>query len=275
MSHQKIPAAPYRIAEETFVIPQVFPMGPLGYSCVNSLVIRGKEPIIVDTGPAVRREQWLEQVWSLVDPKDVRWVFLSHDDTDHTGNLLQVLEAAPNAKLVTTWFTIERLAADYEIAPDRYIWVNDGERFDAGDRTLAAVRPPLFDGPTTRGLFDPTTGAYWAADCFAAVPVPAPVEDAADVPAEAYRDAFLVSHRLVSPWHRWLDQAKFDGHVARVQSLPITTVGTAHGPALHGATLKTAFAMLRELPQMEPFPEFTQRDLEALVASMQGAAAAA
>jgi flavorubredoxin len=26
-------------------------------------------------------------VFSLVDPKDVQWIFLSHDDVDHSGNL--------------------------------------------------------------------------------------------------------------------------------------------------------------------------------------------
>jgi hypothetical protein len=45
-------------------------------------------------------------------------------------------------------------------------WVNDGQSFHAGDGVLQAVRPPMGDGAGTRGLFDPTTGVYWAADCF-------------------------------------------------------------------------------------------------------------
>ena len=51
--------------------------------------------------------------------------------------------------------------------PTRQRWVDDGESFDVGDRMLQAVRPPVFDSPTTRGLFDPTTGVYWASDGFA------------------------------------------------------------------------------------------------------------
>ena len=38
------------------------------------------------------------------------------------------------------------------------------------------MRPPIFDSPTTRGLFDPTTGVYWASDSFA-TPMLAPVRD--------------------------------------------------------------------------------------------------
>ncbi len=43
---------------------------------LNSMVILGKEPVIVDTGTPANRKQWLEDVFSLVEPKDVRWIFL-------------------------------------------------------------------------------------------------------------------------------------------------------------------------------------------------------
>ena len=59
---------------------------------VNSLVILGEEPIVVDTGAPVHREHWLEMVYGIVDPEDIRWVFLSHEDGDHTGALDQVLD---------------------------------------------------------------------------------------------------------------------------------------------------------------------------------------
>lgn len=52
--------------------------------------------------------------WSIVDPLDVRWVFLSHDDRDHSGNLLAILATCPNATLLTTWFSIGRMAEEWE-----------------------------------------------------------------------------------------------------------------------------------------------------------------
>src|SRR5512146_1574454 len=92
---------PIETAPETFLIPNLAPAGPDLLLPVNSMVIRGAEPVIVDTGAPVHREQWLEKVLSLVDPEDVRWIFLSHDDPDHTGGLLDILELAPQATLVT------------------------------------------------------------------------------------------------------------------------------------------------------------------------------
>jgi glyoxylase-like metal-dependent hydrolase (beta-lactamase superfamily II) len=49
---------------------------------------------VVATGAPLFRERWLESVGSVVDPADVRWVFLSHDDGDHIGNLASILDVA-------------------------------------------------------------------------------------------------------------------------------------------------------------------------------------
>ena len=102
---------PLRIAAGTYLIRPLgqAPGAPVAMH-VNSMVIQGAEPTIVDCSAALLREQWREQVFSLVDPVDVRWIFLSHDDTDHTGNLELTLEMCPNATLVTSWFANERMA---------------------------------------------------------------------------------------------------------------------------------------------------------------------
>lgn len=57
------------------------------------LVIRAAQPVLVDTGPPIFREDYLASVFSLIDPDEVRWIFLSHDDRDHSGNLMTLLEA--------------------------------------------------------------------------------------------------------------------------------------------------------------------------------------
>ena len=87
---------PTKIAEDTWVIHQVQPaFGEPLFVYINSMVILGSEPVIVDTGTPANRKQWLEDVFSLVEPEDVRWIFLSHDDVDHTGNLDEALDGVP------------------------------------------------------------------------------------------------------------------------------------------------------------------------------------
>ena len=175
---------PTKVAEDTWVIHQVQPaLGQPLFVYLNSMVIRGAEPMIVDTGTPANREQWLKDAFSIVDPADVRWVFLSHDDVDHTGNLDEVMAACPNATLVCNWAMVERHTNCFDFPLQRCRWVMDGESLDIGDRTLLAMRPPVYDSPTTRGLFDPTTGVYWASDAFA-TPLPDPQMGIGDLDPE-------------------------------------------------------------------------------------------
>jgi flavorubredoxin len=258
---------PYEVAAETFVTGQWHqpPGSPVGVY-LNSIVIRGEQPAIVDTGTYFNRDQWLEDAFSLVDPVDVRWVYLSHDDHDHVGNLRPVLDACPNATLVTTWFMVERLSADFELPIERMRWLNDGESFPAGDRALTAVVPPLFDSPTTRGLFDDRTGFYWAVDSFASV-LTNPAVEAAEVDRGEWTEGFAVN-RMNSPWHKWLDHRKFGRHVDRVQGLGASAIASAHGPALHGEMIDEAFRLIREVPHLEAPSLPGQVDLDAIVASL-------
>jgi flavorubredoxin len=257
---------PYRIASDTWVIPELVP-GPPGLIVpMNSMVITAAEPVIVDTGNQLSRAEWLEAAFSIVEPQDVRWVFLSHDDHDHSGNLATVLDLCQNATLVTTQFTVERVVRAIELPLDRMRWVNSGEQFDVGDRTLVAMRPPVFDSPVTRGLFDTKTGVYWAVDTFATA-LPGHVTDTADMPADEWAEYMLTFNRMVSPWHTLLDDAKFNSYVDDVVSLGITTVAGGHTAALSGERLAEAFRLIRTLPTLPAVPDAGQADLDAILAA--------
>jgi flavorubredoxin len=266
---------PYRVAPDTWVIPEIVPGPPGSVVALNSMIITAAEPVIVDTGNELSRAEWLDAAFSIVEPADVRWVFLSHDDHDHSGNLTAVMDLCPNATLVTTHFTIERTIRAMELPLHRMRWVNSGERFDVGDRTLVALRPPVFDSPVTRGLFDSRTGVYWAVDTFAA-PMPEHLVDVSDMPVEDWTEMMLLFNRMVSPWHSLLDQARFDRYVDEVAALGITTVASGHSGALSGERLAEAFRLIRTLPSLPAAPLLGQDDLDAiLTAHLAGATATA
>lgn len=264
----EIRVAPTEIAPDTFVIHQVQPaLGQPLFVYINSLVIRGAEPVIVDTGTPANRTQWLEDAFALVEPDDVRWIFLSHDDVDHSGNLDEVMSACPNATLVCTWAMVERHTNCFDFPLDRCRWVGDGESLDVGDRTLLARRPPVYDSPTTRGLFDPTTGVYWAVDTFA-TPLPDHTMGVADLDPEFWRFGMgLFSFGAVSPWLTMVDPEQYGRYVDTVQDLDITTIAGCHTPVLEGALIGQAFARVREFPTEEPPPLPDQSILDQIVAA--------
>jgi len=258
---------PVPIAPQTWLIPNLVAAEPPTYLAVNSLLVRGSEPIIVDTGAPIHRHRWLEQVFSLVEPDDVRWIFLSHDDGDHTGGLHDVLDMCPSGTLVTNWFAYERLALEKPALPlHRMRWSEPGDMIDAGDRRMRLVLPPIFDGPTTRALYDERTGVLWAVDSFAAL-LPGAVHERADVPQDLYDATFPLFNSLISPWHQFLDPVRYHRHVDSVAALRPDVVATAHGPVLTGAAIDDAFDRVRVLAGQPRMFGPGQADLDALVAT--------
>jgi hypothetical protein len=259
---------PTEVAADTWVIHSVQPaLGQPLFVYLNSMVIRGAEPMIVDTGTIANRSQWLDDVFSLVEPEDVRWIFLSHDDVDHTGNLDEALTACPNAQLVCNWAMVERHTNCFDFPLGRCRWVMDGETLDIGDRTLQALRPPVYDSPTTRGLYDPTTGVYWAVDTFA-TPLPDPKLGIADLDHEFWDFGMaLFALGAVSPWLSLVDPEKFGRYVDGIQGLGITTIAACHSPVIEGPFIEQAFARVRELPALAPPPMPDQSVLEQIIAA--------
>lgn len=259
---------PTQIAADTWVIHSVQPAlrQPL-FVYLNSMVILGAEPMIVDTGTIANRQQWLKDVFSLVSPQEVRWIFLSHDDVDHTGNLEEVMTACPNAKLICNWAMVERHTNCFDFPIERCRWVMHGESIDIGDRILQAVRPPVFDSPTTRGLFDPATGVYWAVDTFA-TPLPDPAMGVADLDPEFWEfGQSLFALGAVSPWLSIVDETKYGRWVDQVEGLDIKTIAACHSPVIEGAFIERAFAHVRQLPSMDPPPMPDQSVLDQIVAA--------
>ena len=259
---------PTEIAPDTFVIHQIQPaLGQPLFVYLNSMVIRGKEPVIVDTGTPANREQWLKDAFSLVEPEDVRWVFLSHDDVDHSGNLDEVMSACTNAQLVCNWAMVERHSNCFSFPLERCRWVMHEESCDVGYRSLHALRPPLYDSPTTRGIFDSKTGVYWSVDTFA-TPLPDPHAGIPELDPEFWNFGMtLFAYGALCPWLSLLDSEKFGRYVDGIQSLDIKTIAGCHTPVIEGPHIAEAFDHVRQLPSVEPPPLPDQSVLDQIIAA--------
>jgi flavorubredoxin len=255
---------PTLIAPDTFLVHDHHGEGTAPVSvALNSMVIRAAEPVVVDTGMMENRDQYLADVFSLVDPEDIRWVFISHDDVDHTGNVNALMAAAPNATLIIDWFMQERMGASLDVPLSRWRWVQDGDTIDVGDRTLHVVRPPVFDSPTTRGLFDPRTRVYWGSDAFA-TPMETPVRHVADLDPTSWVPGIHMFARYVSPWLTMVDEAKYQPTVDRVAALQPLVMAGCHTPVIDGGFVADALAATRLAPSAAVPPQPDQSVLDTL-----------
>jgi glyoxylase-like metal-dependent hydrolase (beta-lactamase superfamily II) len=172
-----------------------------GRIAMNAFLLRSKDPVLVDAGMVIMGGATLAVLESLIDPADLRWIYLTHVDADHLGCIDALLERAPRARIVTTFLGMAKLGCTRSISPERFFLLNPGQELDVGDRRLLAVRPPCYDAPETTMLFDATSRTLFSSDYFGAF-VPTAVEAADEVPAAALRDGMMMWLAMDSPWLR-------------------------------------------------------------------------
>ena len=236
-----------KVAPDTYLIPNLAPAGPDTYVPVNSLVILGEEPIIVDTGAPVHREHWLEMVFGLVDPEDIRWVFLSHEDGDHTGGLDQRARgrAAGDAghELV-----------QHRAARPRAAGAPRAHRSGASPARPSTPATVACASCCRRSSTAPPPAASSTrrpACCGRSTPSPplttGAVHHVEDLPKDLYDESFMFFNSLISPWHQFLDPVRYNRHVDTVEALKPRVVASAHGPILVGDAIHDAFDRVRTL----------------------------
>lgn len=253
-----------KVNDETYMLRMYKASPPLGVLSFNSYVILGKEPILVDTHAPIWRKEYFEEVWKIVDPKDVKWVFLTHDDRDHSGNLMQVLEMCPNAKLVTQWLAVGRMKDEFAFSLPRLQFCNPGEPWTASGRTFGTALPPIYDSPSSCALFDPKHDVLFSADSFGAM-TKQPYDEVSAIEQD-YADGVDLFSGMYS-WVHEIDRAMFAKRVAAFGAFPAKTVLSGHGPIARG-NFEGLLRLTLALPDKPPFVGPDQRALEAMIAKL-------
>jgi glyoxylase-like metal-dependent hydrolase (beta-lactamase superfamily II) len=254
--------APYQAAPDVHVLPSNVPLPGVGVLPVNAYVLLAEEPVLVDAGMGTDVDQFMDALTSIIDIRSLRWVWLTHDDADHTGSIQRVFELAPQARLVTHAFAALRMSSWWPVPLDRVHAIRVGDRLPVGDRTLRAVPPPLFDNPMSTGLLDEATGNLFSVDSFGAL-LPEATEDAAEVPEEALAGGMRAWATADSPWAHLLDRDRFAAVLDGVRRLEPARILSSHLPAASGTSLDRFLQVLASVPDAEPavapdHAEFTQ-----------------
>jgi flavorubredoxin len=259
---------PIQVMPDVEVLPAHFPIPGAGFLPVNAFVIKAKEPVLVDTGMGIDSEEFMRALESVIDPHDLKWLWLTHDDMDHTGNIQKVLEAAPNVRLATNSLAALRMSTAWPVPMDRVYWLNSGDSISAGDRKLTAVRPPLFDNPTAIGIYDDKSEAFFSVDCFGAI-IPSPAQNADDIKEGDLAQGMIGWATADCPWVHMVDPNAFSQALGRVRQMGPKTILSSHLPPAQGKT-ELLLELLAKVPTSPPFDAPNQAALEQILAQMSG-----
>ena len=236
------------VATDTESIVSFFPLPGYGMLPINAFLICSAQPVLVDTGLGLLKESFMGSLRSLIALEDLRWLWLTHTDADHMGNLAQVLTEAPKLRVITTFLGMGKMLL-HQLPVDRVFLLNPGQHLDIGDRELLAVKPPCFDAPETTGLFDTKTRALFSADCFGAL-MKEPAEVAGDIAASDLREGLITWTTVDSPWIHMADEASFGRSLEHIRKLEPNIILSHHLPPASGMTeiLLSHLASARSAP---------------------------
>ncbi len=221
--------APQAAGPDTHVLPAYLPVPGFGVLPANAFLVRAEEPVLIDAGVMALADQAFAQITSLIDPRDLRWIWLTHVDRDHLGCLPELLEAAPEARIVTNFLGMGKLGLGMALDPARVYLINPGQGLSVGDRRLHAVRPPAFDAPETTGVFDARTRTLFSADCFGAV-LPQPFEAAEAIDRGLLTEGLCTWTQVDTPWLPWVESSRFSSMLEELRALSPERILSSHLP---------------------------------------------
>jgi flavorubredoxin len=126
------------------------------------------------------------------------------------------------------------------------------------------VRPPLFDNPTTIGVYDDKSEAFFSADCFGAI-IPTPAQSTDDVAEMDLTQGMAGWASLDNPWVHMVKQNEFGQALDRIRQISPKIIFSAHLPPAIGKT-EQFLELLATVPPSIPSIAPNQMALEQILA---------
>lgn len=254
----------YRACPDVDVISTSLPLPGLGNVPINAFVLHGAEPILVDTGVHGQSQAFMQTLGEVIDPIDIRWLWLTHTDFDHIGSVHALLTSNPELRVITTFLGVGIMSLFEPLPMDRVYLLNPGEQLRLGDRTLHAFKPPAFDNPSTTGFYDDRSRALFTSDCFGALLDQVP-ENAADIAERDLRAGQTLWSTIDAPWLHKADVSVLGRELDAIRRMDPRMILSSHLPAAGRVVIERLLTTLLEAPSAAPFVGPNQQSLEAMM----------
>jgi flavorubredoxin len=189
------------------------------------LLTGGDNMAVVEAVKAPFYEEYIENIRSLVDPKDISYVIINHTEPDHSGSLARLLKDAPNARVVCDrqCKNFVKNILNRDVDP---MLVQDGDTLDLGKGCeLSFVHAPFLHWPDTMFTFLHKEGILFPCDFLGAHYCDDRLFD--DL-IDDYGYTFEYYYQVIfRPFKKYVLEA-----IEKIKDLDIKVICPSHGPVL-------------------------------------------
>lgn len=133
------------------------------YHVSTYLIVGQDATVLVDTGDPAHADLVMEQLQSILGARTLDYVFPTHPEIPHAGNLPRLLEHYPGAQIVGD---VRDYALHYPEYSDRLVAMKPGDRLKLGGRDLVMMPAHIRDLENTLWAYDTGSGALFVSDGF-------------------------------------------------------------------------------------------------------------
>lgn len=193
-------------------------------------------PLVFDAGSHLHNAQIMADLKQLVGNTPPGYVFLTHTELPHTGNIRTILDTWPSTKLVVSSAILPHVELPWWVTEDQVQYGYAGTVGEYGGRQIYFLDGILKDQPGTHWMYDVKTGTLFTADAFGYLLPPAADQMFDDemeggVPVEWLKRYHAGAFRFLP----MVSGAKVNADMASVLSArPVRVLAPTHGNAVRG-----------------------------------------
>lgn len=228
-NEQKVTDHIYWIGGNDFVSTRFENLIPISRGIsYNSYFIDDEKTAVLDTVDSVIRDVFMDNVSHLLHGRQLDYIVINHMEPDHSGSLLALVRAYPEAKIIATPQAQKMIGQYFHVTlKDRFLSSDEKLEISLGTHRLRFLKAPMVHWPEVTFTYEETEKVLFSADAFGTFGVLNGSVFADDVD---YEEEYLPSFRkyyanIVARYGMQVQMA-----LKKVEKLDIKDLCSLHGP---------------------------------------------
>jgi anaerobic nitric oxide reductase flavorubredoxin len=136
-------------------------------SSQNSYLIREEKTVLIDTVWSPHKEEFVKNLKSEIDLKEIDYIIMNHGEPDHSGSLPEIMEEIPNTPIYCTANGKKSLIGQYHHPEWDYRTVKTGDSLDIGNgKKLVFVEMTMLHWPDSMATYMTGDNILFSNDAF-------------------------------------------------------------------------------------------------------------
>ncbi|MBN2379673.1 flavodoxin domain-containing protein [candidate division WOR-3 bacterium] len=112
----------------------------------NAYLVTAEKPALIDTVKAPFFAEMMSRIRSVIEPDKIEIIVSNHSEMDHSGSLIQTIDALKPEKVFASVMGVKALAEHFHHSRDIQA-VKTGDKIDLGNMSLSAVETRMVHWP--------------------------------------------------------------------------------------------------------------------------------